>query len=170
MITIETLANPGDKPTERLPLSFEMRSKNRLRTKLESGEEVCLFLARGTVLRGGDLLCADDGRIVEVVAKQESLLQAATNDPLLLARAAYHLGNRHVAVQIAAGRVIFAADHVLDAMVSGLGLPVNVIEAPFEPEAGAYGGHGGHGGHAHDVAEAEGNGPRIHEYSKAKKR
>lgn len=167
MISIVASANPGDKPTERLPLSFEMRSKNRLRTKLDSGEEVCLFLARGTVLRGGDLLCADDGRIIEVVAAPEHLLQATSNDPLLLARAAYHLGNRHVAVQIATGRVIFAADHVLGAMIRGLGLPVTEIETSFEPEAGAYGGHGGH---AHHDGSGQGNGARIHEYSRAKKR
>ncbi len=166
MISIEGFANPGDIASERLPLSFEMRSKNRLRTKLESGEEICLFLARGTVLRGGDLLLANDNRVVEVLAAPERLMQAASNDPLLLARAAYHLGNRHVAVQIASGRVAFAADHVLGSMVSRLGLPVSELEAAFEPEAGAYGGHGGH---AHDNAPDEGKGARIHEYSRAKK-
>ncbi|MDP2135585.1 MAG: urease accessory protein UreE, partial [Sulfuritalea sp.] len=75
-------------------------------------------------------------------------------------KAAYHLGNRHVAVHLLPGRLRFAADHVLGEMVRGLGLKLAEIEAPFEPESGAYGAHGGHG----HSADGEGRGPRIHDH------
>jgi urease accessory protein len=125
----------------RLVLPFQLRNKSRLRTALETGEEVALILERGSVLRGGDLLLAEDGRVVEVVAEPESVSTVRTPDVLALCRASYHLGNRHVALQIGAGWVRYQHDHVLDEMVRGLGLSVTVEEAPFEPEAGAYGGH-----------------------------
>jgi len=145
MISIEHLAESGASASEQLVLDFHTRSKSRLRTRLASGEEASLFLERGRVLRGGDRLLANDGRIIEVVAAEEALLEGRSTDPLLLARAAYHLGNRHVAVQVGSdahgGWLRFAADHVLRDMVAGLGLPVTEIVAPFEPEAGAYSGH-----------------------------
>jgi urease accessory protein len=160
MLLIEQRAAAEATATEQLPLPFEKRCKSRLRTKLASGEECGLFLERGGVLRGGDKLLGKDGRVVAVVAAPESLLEAVSNDPLQLARAAYHLGNRHVAVQLLAGSLRFAQDHVLGEMLRGLGLPVSKIEAPFEPEAGAYGAHGGHG----HSADGEGRGPRIHDH------
>lgn len=95
-------------------------------------------MGRGTMLRGGDLLLADDGRVVEVVAADETVSVLQSADPLLLLRAAYHLGNRHVAVQIGAGWLRYLHDHVLDDMVQGLGLSVSVGQWPFEPEGGAY--------------------------------
>lgn len=164
MLVIEQFAEPRASATERLELSFDTRCKSRLRTQLASGEECGLFLERGTVLRGGDRLLANDGRVVEVVAAPEALMEAAIDenegDPLLIAKAAYHLGNRHVAVHLLPGKLRFAADHVLGEMVRGLGLKVAEIEAPFEPESGAYGAHGGHG---HSAA-GEGRGPRIHDH------
>jgi urease accessory protein len=159
MHVIERKAEPTAPVKAHLVLSFEARCKSRLRTRLLSGEEVGLFLERGTVLRGGDKLAANDGTIIEVVAAPEMLMEATTNDPLLLAKAAYHLGNRHVAVQLLPGRMRFAADHVLGEMVRGLGLPVAEIEAPFEPESGAYGAHP----HGHS-SDGEGKGPRIHDH------
>jgi urease accessory protein len=145
--------------TERLTLPFELRQKSRMRCMLDSGQEAGLFLERGTVLRGGDLLEAADGRIIAVVAAPEPLSVVATADPVLLARAAYHLGNRHVAVQLKADGLGFLHDHVLDAMLRGLGLPVRFEQLPFEPEGGAYARHehASHGdpthshphGHAH---------------------
>ncbi len=137
--------------TERLTLPFELRQKSRMRCMLDGGEEVGLFLERGTVLRGGDLLEAADGRIIAVVAAAEPLSVVATSDPVLLARAAYHLGNRHVAVQVKVDGLSFLHDHVLDAMLRGLGLPVRFEQQPFEPEGGAYGRHehAAHGQHAH---------------------
>lgn len=159
MIVIEKRAVEGAQATEKLLLPFEARCKSRLRTQLASGEECGLFLARGTVLRGGDCLAADDGRVVEVIAAGEALCEAVSGDPLLLLRAAYHLGNRHVAVEIGPGRLRFARDAVLAEMVRGLGLPVRDIEAPFEPESGAYGGHA----HGHS-SDGEGRGSRIHDH------
>lgn len=159
MHVIEKRAEGNPKASAYLVLSFEARCKSRLRTRLLSGEEVGLFLERGTVLRGGDKLAANDGTIIEVVAAPELLMEATTDDPLLLAKAAYHLGNRHVAVQLLSGRLRFAADHVLGEMVRGLGLPVTEIEAPFEPESGAYGAHP----HGHS-SEGEGRGARIHDH------
>lgn len=158
MFLIEKRADPDAQASAHLVLSFEARCKSRLRTRLLSGEEVGLFLERGTVLRGGDKLAANDGTIIEVVAAPEMLMEAVAEDPLLLAKAAYHLGNRHVAVHLLPGRLRFAADHVLGEMVRGLGLPVTEIEAPFEPESGAYGAHP----HGHS-ADGEGKGPRIHD-------
>ena len=160
MLLIEAGAPEGAAATETLLLPFESRCKSRLRTRLASGEEVGLFLERGRLLRGGDRLLGKDGRVIEVVAAAEALMEAQSADPLQLARAAYHLGNRHVAVQVLPGCLRFAHDHVLGEMVRGLGLPVAEIEAPFEPEAGAYGAHGGHG----HSADGEGRGPRIHDH------
>ena len=157
---IETFADPASTPAERVVLRFDTRCRSRLRTKLESGEVCGLFLPRGTVLRGGDKLLGSDGRIVEVVAAEESLMEAVSEDPLRIAKAAYHLGNRHVAIELQPGRLRFVADHVLGEMVRGLGLKVAAVEAPFEPESGAYGAHGGHG----HSADGEGRGPRIHDH------
>ncbi len=136
-----------------LKLRFESRQKTRLRTKLVSGEEVGLMLPRGEILRGGDLVTASDGRVIEVVAEPEKLLHIESRD---LAKVAYHLGNRHVPVQVGERFLRIAEDHVLEEMVRKLGASVSRVEEAFEPEAGAYaGGHHqhdemGHGGKIHD--------------------
>lgn len=164
MIVIEKFAEPKAVASERLELAFDTRCKSRLRTQIASGEECGLFLERGTVLRGGDKLLANDGRVVEVVAAPESLMEAVSGDALLIAKAAYHLGNRHVAVHLMPGKLRFVADHVLGEMVRGLGLKVSEVEASFEPESGAYGSHGGHAHpHGHS-SDGEGRGPRIHDH------
>jgi urease accessory protein len=142
-----------------LKLSFDERSKSRLRTKLVSGEEVALMLPRGEVLRGGDLVTASDGRVIEVVSQPEELLNLECESPLALAKLAYHLGNRHVAVEVGNGYLRIAADHVLEDMARKLGARVTRLEAAFEPEAGAYGG-----GHRHDEM---GHGGKIHEFGGA---
>lgn len=160
MLLIEGFAAPDLAATERLVLRFDTRCKSRLQAKLDGGEICGLFLPRGTVLRGGDRLLGSDGRVVEVVAAAEALMEAVSDDPLLIAKAAYHLGNRHVAIELQSGRLRFQADHVLGEMVAGLGLLVVAVEAAFEPESGAYGAHGGH---AHS-ADGEGRGPRIHDH------
>jgi urease accessory protein len=121
-----------------LVLPFGERSKSRLRATLDNGEEAGLFLERGSVLRHGDLLLADDGRVVEVKAAPETVSTVHTADGLQLARASYHLGNRHVALQIGAGWLRYQHDHVLDDMIRGFGLEVVVEQLPFEPEGGAY--------------------------------
>ncbi len=132
-----------------LVLPFELRQKSRLRTTVASGEEIGLFLARGTVLRDGECLLADDGRIVRVSAAEEDLIEVRCAGSEALARAAYHLGNRHTPVQVGAGWLRLAADDVLAGMLRGLGATVTPIRAAFEPEAGAYAaGHHAHSGEA----------------------
>jgi len=157
MLLIETLYTGDAAPTARLTLDFDARTKSRLRTQLADGEEVGLFLPRGTILRGGDRLQAADGRIVEVVAAPEDLIEARCADAFALARAAYHLGNRHVAVQVGAGWLRIQADHVLETMLTGLGAEVASLTAPFEPEAGAY-------AHGHHHAERGATEAKIHQY------
>lgn len=129
-----------------LELPYAGRSRSRLRTRAQDGGELHLFLPRGTVLREGSVLIADDGSWLKVRAAPEAVLEARCADPLLLARAAYHLGNRHTAVQIEAGRLRLLPDPVLAQLLRRLGLEVHETLAPFEPEAGAYGG-GHHHGH-----------------------
>lgn len=135
-----------------LVLPFDARGKSRLRATLETGEEVALFLPRGTVLRGGDVLVAGDGGMIRVEAAPETVLLVTAATPLALTRAAYHLGNRHTPVEVGDGYLKLEFDSVLRDML--LRLDVDVAEAlmPFEPEAGAYGG--GHK-HGHDATFAE---------------
>ncbi|MEZ5602419.1 MAG: urease accessory protein UreE [Candidatus Competibacteraceae bacterium] len=141
----ERLREPADAQAT-LTLPFEQRQKSRLRIRLDNGQDAGLFLPRGTVLRHGDRLRATSGLVVEVRAAPEAVSTARADDALLLARAAYHLGNRHVALQLGPGWLRYPHDHVLDNMARELGLTVNREQAPFEPEAGAYGG--GHHRHA----------------------
>ncbi|AOV15989.1 urease accessory protein UreE [Acidihalobacter aeolianus] len=153
LIRIESLAEPDAAADATLTLPFELRQRSRLRAHLDDGGEVGLFLPRGGVLRHGDRLRAADGRVVEVRAAPETVSTARAASRLDLLRAAYHLGNRHVPLQVAEDWLRYAHDHVLDDMVRGLGLEVAVEQAPFEPEAGAYGGGHGHGhqhGHPHE--------------------
>jgi urease accessory protein len=131
---------------DRLVLTFEQRQKSRLRAKLEGGEEVALKLERGKVRRGGERVVATDGRELEIVSAAEKLLHIESGE---IARVAYHLGNRHVPVQVGEGFLRIAEDHVLEEMVKRLGAKVTRVEAPFEPEAGAYDGEGHHH-HHHD--------------------
>jgi urease accessory protein len=130
----------------RLDLPFDSRQKSRLRTRLASGEEAALMLPRGEMLRGGDLVVASDGRVVEVVAAAERVLHVECASATDLARCAYHLGNRHVPVEVGKDFLRLAEDHVLEKMLAGLGAKLTHVTAPFEPEAGAYaGGHHDHG-------------------------
>ncbi len=142
----ERLAEPVSHDTT-LTLPFDSRQKSRLRATLDDGTVVGLFMPRGTVLRHGDCLRAVDGRVISVQAAAETVSTVSAAEPLQLTRAAYHLGNRHVPLQIGQGWLRYRHDHVLDEMVVQLGLQVTVEFAAFEPEAGAYGG--GHH-HHHD--------------------
>jgi urease accessory protein len=141
MLEIRSRAKPSDAvPGGELELPFEQRQKTRFRARLASGEEVAVLLPRGEVLRGGDRVAASDGRVIAIVAQPESLLHVECSSASELARAAYHLGNRHVPVQVGAGFLRIAHDHVLEGMLRQLGAEVSPISAPFEPEAGAYAG------------------------------
>ena len=156
MLTLTEAAPPGAVPVADLPLPYELREKTRLRATLAGGEEVALFLRRGTVLRGGDLLQGNDGCVVRIVAADEPVLEVECHDGLEFARCAYHLGNRHTPVQILGAKpdghfaLRIRADHVLADMLAGLGAHAHAVMAPFEPESGAYGGHSHVGSHDHD--------------------
>jgi urease accessory protein len=122
-----------------MTLTFDDRRRSRLLAKLDDGREVALLLPRGTVLRDGDRVRADeDGLVFVVRAAAETLSVGRTDDPHTLTVAAYHLGNRHVPLQIGDCWLAYAHDHVLDDMARGLGLEVETRVAPFEPEPGAH--------------------------------
>jgi len=158
-----------------LTANWDLRQRSRFRARLDDGREVAVVLPRGGVLRHGDRLVSDCGLNVEVCAAAETLSEARTDDPGLFARACYHMGNRHVPLQIGPGRMRFQPDHVLGAMLQALGLELVAVEGPFDPEAGAYGEGHAHGGshskpHAHDHAHDHPHppaGPRIHRMGEA---
>ena len=133
---------------------YDARRKSRQRVTLASGEEMGYVFPAGTVLRQGDRLLSGDGRVVEVVAAPEALLEVRAGDTFQLIRAAYHLGNRHVPVQLGERFLRFQPDHVLAEMLVGLGCAVSEVEAPFDPEGGAYGAHAH--GRNHDYRPARG--------------
>lgn len=150
MIRIKEFYKGKENGAATLTLPFETRQKSRFRARLDGGEDAALTLERGTVLRPGDRLKTEDGLIIEIRAAKEELSKASTDDPHLLARACYHLGNRHVALQIGDTWVTYQYDHVLDDMVRQLGLEVSLEKAVFEPEAGAYrNSHNQSEGHGH---------------------
>lgn len=124
-----------------LSLPFELRQKSRLKTNLDTGEEIGIMLPRGRVLRGGDCLKAENGLIIELKASNEAVSTATAPNQLTIQRACYHLGNRHVPLQITDTWIRYLEDHVLDDMVVSLGLTVTHEQAPFEPEVGAYHHH-----------------------------
>jgi urease accessory protein len=133
-----------------LALPYDERKKSRLRARTTGGVEVAIVLPRGSQLRDGELLEAESGELIGVRAAQEEVSEARSDDALCLLRAAYHLGNRHVPLQIGMGFVRYQHDHVLDEMVRELGLSVWVGRASFEPEGGAYSGHSHSHGHKHE--------------------
>jgi urease accessory protein len=157
MISITRRCEPGKSWDAELVLPFDLRQKSRLRTKLSNGEEAGIFLDRGEVLRDGDLLAAEDGRVVRVSAKPEPVVDLLCDTPHQLVRLAYHLGNRHVPLQIGDGWLRIADDLVLRKMAQGLGAKIVEHAAPFEPEPGAYAG-----GHSHDAPPTHGG--VIHEF------
>jgi urease accessory protein len=125
-----------------LVLTAEERAKSRHRFETEEGETVFLRLPRGTVLRDGDMLRSDNGEfLILVKAKSEPVLTVTTATTLDLLRAAYHLGNRHVPLEIGTAYLRLSPDPVLQAMLEHLGMVVIEEEAPFQPEVGAYGHH-----------------------------
>jgi urease accessory protein len=127
-------------PAVLLTLDYEQRQRCRQRVRLDDGRIVFLRLPRGTVLRDGDCLRSDKGRVVRVSAAPESVSAVAIDDPARLARAAYHLGNRHEPLQIGDGWLRYRSDHVLDGMLRDNGFDPRPEQAPFEPERGAYQG------------------------------
>jgi urease accessory protein len=131
----------ADASTE-LWLPWDMRKRGRLRSRTADGRDIGLFLERGEPLREGEKLRTDCGEIIEVRAATEDVASASCDDWLVFSRACYHLGNRHVPLQIEARRLRFQRDPVLQQLAALLGLHVIEESAPFHPESGAYSGHG----------------------------
>ncbi len=136
--TAESLA-----PDTTLTLTFDQRNKSRLKAQLDDGREAGIVLENGKSLHHNDLLISEphdnNARvIIQIKAALETVSTVYCNDTLQLARTCYHLGNRHVSLQIAADFIRYQHDHVLDDMVRGLGLETHLEQAPFEPESGAY--------------------------------
>jgi urease accessory protein len=157
-----------DEPADTVVLEFDDRHRRRLAMTGTRGLEFLLDLPEVTALRGGDALVLEDGRLVEVVAAAEPLVEIRCTDPMHMVRIAWHLGNRHLPAQLMTKGLRIRRDHVIEDMVRGLGARVIEIEAPFDPEGGAYvtappatadahdhdhhHGHGHHHDHAHDHA------------------
>lgn len=133
-------------------LDWDVRQKSRFDCTDSLGRHLGVFLPRGTAVRGGDVLVAEDGSLIQVVAAPQPVIVITHckehGTAFDLTRAAYHLGNRHVAIELKPDHLKIEPDHVLADMLRSMHLIVHQTEAPFEPEGGAYGAHG-HGGHAH---------------------
>jgi len=130
---------------DRVVIDFDRRHRRRTLLATAGGSELLLDLPQAVRLRHGDGLVLDDGGVVQVCAKPEPLLEIHAHGEGELVRIAWHLGNRHLPVQLLGDRIRIRADHVIEEMVEGLGGHVDTIEAPFDPEAGAYaGGHHHH--------------------------
>src|SRR5215208_7308823 len=148
-------------PADTIVLDFDDRHRRRMAMTGTRGLEFLLDLENAVALRGGDALVLEDGRLIEVVAAAEPLIEIRGADPLHLVRIAWHLGNRHLPTQIMPKGLRIRRDHVIEAMVKGLGARVIEIEAPFDPEGGAYAeafhAHvpesGSHGAHDHSPHE-----------------
>ena len=146
-------------------LGFDDRHRRRMAMIGTRGLEFLLDLENAVALRGGDALVLEDGRLIEVVAAPEPLAEIRGSDPYHLVRVAWHLGNRHLPTQIVGKGLRIRRDHVIEAMVKGLGARVIEIEAPFDPEGGAY----AEGGHAHTPADTHddaghGHGHEAHDH------
>ena len=150
-----------------LTLDWDVRQKSRFEAVDAQGRPVGVVLGRGRVLRGGDVLVGEDGSLLRIVAAPQAVLQVQAASPFALMRAAYHLGNRHVPLEVQPERLQLEPDHVLAALLRSMGLQVVEARAAFEPEAGAYAGGGlphGHG-HSHDHDHDQGRGHDDHDHA-----
>ncbi|MCA1431994.1 urease accessory protein UreE [Bradyrhizobium sp. BRP20] len=161
-------------PADTVVLDFDDRHRRRMTMTGTRGLEFLLDLEHAVALRGGDALVLEDGRLIEVVAAPEPLLEIRGRDPHHLVRVGWHLGNRHLPTQIMAKALRIRRDHVIEAMVKGLGARVIEIEAPFDPEGGAYAdaghahghdhAHHDHGHHHHDHGHLHDHGSHDHSH------
>ncbi|HRH78747.1 MAG TPA: urease accessory protein UreE [Cellvibrionaceae bacterium] len=140
LLEADALAEKGVAGNLRVVANFSERQKSRHKTQTQCGKPVGWFLPRGIVLKEGDVLLCRNGETIAISAAPEDCSQVTCDDALTLMTAAYHLGNRHVPLQIGPGLLRYQRDHVLDAMVEGLGLEVQHLQLPFQPESGAYHG------------------------------
>ena len=154
-IAVKAAATWSGEAADRVVLDYDTRHRRRLAMTGANGTSFLLDLPVAAELRGGDALLLEDGRLVEVVAAPEPLLEIRCTDALHLARVAWHLGNRHLPTQLLPNALRIRCDHVIADMARQLGAEVVEIAAPFDPEGGAYAAssghhhHGGHNGH-HD--------------------
>lgn len=142
MLKLTELASGSTTPDDVVTLPYETRQKSRLLSQTDGGTKIGIFLPRGQILSHGLVLKGHENYRVRVNAASEALSVVRTDDALQFCRACYHLGNRHIALQILPGELRFLTDHVLDQMLVGLGLAISHEVLPFEPEQGAYHGHG----------------------------
>jgi len=161
MITVNKLLPQGKglsavllKRAAAVVLDWDTRQKSRFDTDDSQGRQLGVFLPRGTAVRGGDVLVAEDGSLIKVIAQPQSVMRITPctehGSPFDLVRAAYHLGNRHVQIELTPQYLQIEPDHVLGEMLKKMHLDVDEMLAPFEPEGGAYSAHAGHDhGHAH---------------------
>ena len=143
-----------------ITLDWDTRQKSRFDATDSTGRALGVFLPRGTVVRGGDVLVAEDGSLVRVQAAPQTVLRITActehGSPFDLTRAAYHLGNRHVPIELQNDHLKIEPDHVLADMLRAMHMTVVEVAEPFEPESGAYGDHGGHAGHTHGHSHEKG--------------
>ena len=125
--------------SDSVTLNYDNRYRRRIAMKTDGGKDFLLDLAKTTELRSGDLIELEDGRFIEVKAASEKLMKATSNEPLLILKAAWHIGNRHLSCEIQMDNLILRFDHVILKMLENLGLTLEVINQPFNPEGGAYG-------------------------------
>ena len=162
MLTVNKLIPQGQglasallKRASTIELDWDVRQKSRFDATDSAGRSLGVFLPRGTVVRGGDVLVGADGSLLQVHAAPQAVLRITVapvhGTPFDLTRAAYHLGNRHVPIELQADYLKIEPDHVLADMLRAMRLQVAQVNDSFEPESGAYGDHGGqHHGHGHD--------------------
>ena len=145
-VAVRSTGDWRDQPADdQVSIDFDRRHRRRIMLTTLAGEELLLDLPQAIRLRDGDGLELEDGRVVRVVAQPEKLLEIHAHGPAELVRIAWHLGNRHLPVQLLGDRIRIRADHVIADMVQGLGGHAHAVEAPFDPEGGAYaGGHHHH--------------------------
>jgi urease accessory protein len=141
MIKLTELAVANASIDDTLTLPFDLRQKSRFSAITDHGKEVGLFFPRGQMFRSGVVLTGNDGFNVQIKAANEAVSVMRNSDVLKFSKACYHLGNRHISLQILQGELRYLSDHVLDHMLEGLGLKVEQEMQPFEPEAGAYHTH-----------------------------
>ncbi len=157
------LAAPLLRRAPTVELDWDVRQKSRFAATDSQGRALAIFLPRGSVVRGGDVLVAEDGTLIRVIAAPQRILHitacAEHGSPFDLTRAAYHLGNRHVPIELQPDHLKIEPDHVLAAMLRAMHLTVLEVLAPFEPEAGAYGHGAGHDGHSHAHGHAHDHAP-----------
>jgi len=151
------------RPSDTVVLDYDQRHRRRMAMRGRGGIEFLLDLSDAVPLRDGDALALDDGSLVAVAAAPEPLAEIHAHDAAQLLRIAWHLGNRHLPAQLTGDRIRIRRDHVIEDMVAKLGAHVHAIDAPFDPEGGAYAGHHHGGGPSHSPGHDHDDAPLEHD-------